>query len=179
MPCACASCERVGHLLGDVERALDPERTVAEQGRDGRALDELHRDVAEPLRSALDLAGLVDDGNVRVIQRGSCACFGQQAGATGFFRPAPRAQHLERDDPAELEILGAIDIAHAARAEVLEHAVVREGLADHHAIITGSQTDVGEPIGIQPRRIGERQCDRCCGSRIAPRSTSVVLFMAT
>ena len=49
MPSACASCERVGDLLGDVEGALDVEGTAADERRDGRALDELHRDVAEPL----------------------------------------------------------------------------------------------------------------------------------
>ena len=87
MPCACASCERVGDLLDDVERALEVERTVAEQRRDGRPLDEFHRDVAEPLRRAFDLAGFVDDGDVRVIQRRGRARLGQQAGRR--FSPAP------------------------------------------------------------------------------------------
>ena len=76
-----------------------------------------------------------------MIQRGSGACFGEQTRSAASSGPRRRAQHLQRDDPAELEIFGAIDIAHAARAEVLEDLVVRERLADHPAIITGKSVE--------------------------------------
>ncbi len=40
-------------------------------------------------------------------------------------------QQLERHLPLEPRVLGAIDLTHAARAELLEDAVVAQGAARH------------------------------------------------
>jgi hypothetical protein len=40
-------------------------------------------------------------------------------------------QELERDKATEGGVLGLLDHAHAAAAQLLEDAVVRDGLADH------------------------------------------------
>ena len=53
---------------------------------------------------------------------------------------ASLAKHLERDVAPQPEILGAVDVTHAARAESFEDAIVRQRLADHRSIITQSET---------------------------------------
>jgi hypothetical protein len=40
-------------------------------------------------------------------------------------------QELESYEPAELYVLGFVDHTHAAAAQFLDDAVVRDGLADH------------------------------------------------
>ena len=42
-----------------------------------------------------------------------------------------RRQEFERNKAAELGVLGLVDYAHAAPAELFDDPVVRDGLADH------------------------------------------------
>ena len=59
----------------------------------------------------------VDRGDVRMIERGEQACFAREPRAAlriGHERPR---QDLDRDVATELRVTGAIDLAHAARAE--------------------------------------------------------------
>jgi hypothetical protein len=44
-------------------------------------------------------------------------------------------EELERNGPAEPVILGAVDDAHAAAAELLEDSVMGDRLADHGEIL--------------------------------------------
>ena len=50
-------------------------------------------------------------------------------------------QELESDKAAELHVLGLVDHTHPAAAELLDDAVVRDGLADHWAEILGLQRE--------------------------------------
>jgi hypothetical protein len=43
----------------------------------------------------------------------------------------PLGKELERHPAAEPRILGLVDDTHAPAAELLEHAIVGDGLADH------------------------------------------------
>ena len=82
--------ERVGNLLGDVERGVEIDRCAPRQLRERRPLDVLHRDVVDPVTRVRALADLVDDRDVRVIERRRGARFGEQAfGAQ--CRPSPRS----------------------------------------------------------------------------------------
>ncbi len=65
-------------------------------------------------------------------------------------------QELQRDAAAELQILGLVDDAHAAAAELREDAVVRDRLADHGG----------------PRFATNSFCRRSASSRIAANSGS-------
>ena len=40
-------------------------------------------------------------------------------------------QELQRDEAVQARVLGLVDHAHAAAAQLLDDAVVRDGLADH------------------------------------------------
>jgi hypothetical protein len=40
-------------------------------------------------------------------------------------------QELERDEASEIGVLGFVDNAHPAAAQLLDEAVVRDGLTDH------------------------------------------------
>ena len=46
-------------------------------------------------------------------------------------------QELQGDEAAELGVLGLVNNAHPAAAELLDDAIVRDGLPDHRAEILG------------------------------------------
>ena len=83
----------------------------------------------------LGFAGLVDDGDVGVIERRGGARFGEKP-LRHVVLDRVAAEHLERDVAAQPQILGSIDVPHAAGAEPFEDAIVRQRLADHPFIIT-------------------------------------------
>ena len=56
----------------------------------------------------------------------------EAAHALGILCVAFR-QKLQRDTPAQVQVFGEIDFSHPAPAQLAEHAVVRERLADHIA----------------------------------------------
>ncbi len=119
----------------------------------GLALEQLHRD--EGL--ALVLVDVVDRADVGVLERGG--------GPRLALQPLERLrvpaellrQELQRHAAAELQILGFVDDAHAAAAELREDAVVRDRLADQ-----------GEP-----RFATNSFCRRIASSRIAANSGSL------
>jgi hypothetical protein len=91
-----------------------------------RAVQELHGDE----RFAVLVVNFVDGADVGMIQcRGSLG-FSLKAGKClrilGYFV----GQELESYKPAELYVLGLVDHTHPAAAELLDDAVVRDGLAD-------------------------------------------------
>ena len=67
-------------------------------------------------------------------------------------------QELERDEATEFDVLGLVDDSHAATAEFLDDAVVRDGLADQ----SGKIPDLGRPI---LRRLSEARQRGWCGVR--------------
>ena len=90
------------------------------------ALQILHGDEG----AAVLLADVMNGADVGMIQRGG--------GASLALEPAQRLpvasqivrQELERDEATEPGVLRFVDHAHAAAAELLDDAVVGEGLAD-------------------------------------------------
>ena len=64
-------------------------------------------------------------------------------------------QKLERDLAAEFQVLGFIDDAHPAPAELFEDAVMRDGLSDHWAEILGGE--VGQVNEVEEDGCGVRQ----------------------
>jgi hypothetical protein len=82
----------------------------------------------------LDLAGFVHHRDVGVAERRGRAGLGQQP-LRGIVAGRAGAKRLERHDTAQLQIFGAVHVTHAAGAEMFEHAIVRQRLADHRPII--------------------------------------------
>ena len=114
-------------LARDLEGAQEVELAALDEGLDGLALDELHRD-----EEALGpLVHVVDLGDCGMGDRGRRARLLQEAAlAVLVARPLGR-QHLEGHQPAEAGVAGLVDDAHAALPEQLLDLVVLDGLADH------------------------------------------------
>ena len=80
---------------------------------------------------AVVLADVVDRADVRVVQRRGDARFARGSGRAPRDRPRGRRQELQRDLPAEPDVLGAVDDAHAAAAQPLDDPIMANGCADH------------------------------------------------
>src|SRR5262249_28856018 len=93
------------------------------------AIQELHGD--ESLATLL--ADVVNRTDVGVIQRRSGLRLplepGKHLRVAGYFW----REELQGDEPMQAGVLGFIDHTHAASAELLQDAVMRDGLADHGA----------------------------------------------
>ena len=125
--------ERVGNLDADVDDLVRPSAARRRGDREALALHELHHDE----RLALVLADVVDGADVRgdsaprpraSARRRSTACLRRS--------PAPRAE-LEGDVASEPIVLRPVDDAHAARPELADDSVVRDGPSDHKNIRPG------------------------------------------
>ena len=136
--------ERLGDLNRDVDDLVDGDRPSREAFLQVFALDELEREE----RRAVGLLEAVNGGDVRMVE-----CGQQVRLATEARQPlgVPRhfgRQHLDGDLASERRVGGAIDLAHATRANGRRHAVVRQGLPDdarHRILLT--------PRGVSsPRR---------------------------
>ncbi len=93
----------------------------------GPPLEQFHDDE----RAAVFLTELVDGADVRVRQSRGEARFALEAAQPGGIRVILRAQELDRDLAGQTEVFSAIDDAHAALAELVEHAVVGNDRLNH------------------------------------------------
>jgi hypothetical protein len=116
--------ERVGRLRGDRHRVGDRQRPARQPRRQRLAVDQLHHDE----RPVAVLAQVVDRRDVRRAQHRRGARLAEQARAL-FRARRPGVQHLHGHGPSEPRVLGAIHLAHAAGAEPIADAVLRELLA--------------------------------------------------
>ena len=90
------------------------------------AVQKLHGDE----RFAVLVVNFVDGADVRMIQcRGSLGFALKAAECLRVFGYLV-GQELEGDKATELDILGLVDHTHPAAAQLLDDAVVRDGLAD-------------------------------------------------
>ena len=114
--------ERVGDLHADLERLGHRQRSACHPVGEQLALDVLHRN--EQVGAVLDQ--VVGDGDVGRAQH--------RRGARLANQPRPRlavlgiggGEELERHLTPEPGVLGQEHLAHAARAEAFNHAVVQE-----------------------------------------------------
>src|ERR1022692_1051820 len=118
----------VGDLDGPVEQGFEQQGLVANAMLQRGALQEFHRQERMPVV----LADLVEGTDVRMIDgcRGARflpEAFDRYAVASHFLR-----EKFQGDFPAEFQVLGAIDDAHATAAKFLDNPVVRDVLAGCH-----------------------------------------------
>ena len=119
--------ERVGDLPGDHERFIDRKRALLDPLCERHAVDQLEDQTAD----ALELLETVDGGDVRMIERRQQLRLATEAGHAVGIAGERRGQHLERHVPPELGVARAIDLAHAAGADLLLDPIVRDRLSDH------------------------------------------------
>ncbi len=77
------------------------------------------------------LADVVNGADVGVVEGGGSPGLAPEPfqGLVGL--EPPLGQELQRDLAVQVCVLGLVDDGHAAAAQLLAHAVVRDGLADH------------------------------------------------
>ncbi len=100
-----------------------------------------HRDE----RPAVGVADIVDDANVGMVERGGCFGLAAEPRQDLAVPGEILGDELEGDRPLEPDVLGLVDDAHPAAAQLLEDAVVRDRLANHAV-----------PLGSPPHAVAER-----------------------
>ena len=73
----------------------------------------------------------MDGADVGMVQRGGGFGFALEAAERLRILCDIVGQEFQRDKAVELDVLGLVDDTHPATAELLDNAVVRDGLADH------------------------------------------------
>ena len=86
------------------------------------ALDEFHRDVRLPVR----LADVVDSADGSVVEGSGCTRLPHESGARRGILEGGGGQELERDIAIEALVMRAIHLAHAARPEHRQDAIVAD-----------------------------------------------------
>ena len=119
--------ERVGNFDGEPEQRVEFHRTPRDQVLQGHALEILHGDKG----LAVFLANVVDGADVGMVQRGRGLGLALKAaerrGILGHFI----GQKLERYKAVQPRVFRFVNHAHPAAAQLLDNAVVRNGLSDH------------------------------------------------
>ena len=119
--------EGIGNLDGERENQFRFQRTPSDAMLQRHAVEILHDD--EVLTFAL--VNLEDHADVGVVQ---CRCrlgFALEAAESVRIFSNFIRQELERDKATKFDILGLVYHTHPATAELLDDAIVRDGLADH------------------------------------------------
>ena len=111
--------ERLGDLARDGRRLLERKRAVGQAFFEGGAFHQLQ----DESRDALLLGDAVDPGDVRMIEGREDVRLALEAGTpVGVARDRVR-QDLERHLPLQLQVAGAIDLAHSARPERCQNLI--------------------------------------------------------
>ncbi|MGB9403375.1 MAG: hypothetical protein WCA98_07540 [Candidatus Acidiferrales bacterium] len=82
-------------------------------------------------RRALVLADFVDGADIRMVQSRCGLRFALETGDSLRILRHVVGQKLEGNEAMKADVLGFIDDAHAAAAQFVDDAVVRDGLANH------------------------------------------------
>ena len=119
MPLAWASPEARGDLVDEVHGLLRLERPLPDLVLQRLPLDVLHGDVGP----VLALADLVDDADVRVVQRRGRLGLDEEALLELGLVHEVRGEELQGHGSLELEVLGLVDDTHTAVADLLDDPV--------------------------------------------------------
>src|SRR5690349_1267270 len=119
--------EGIGNFDGKRKKGVHFKRLARNTVLEGHSLKKFHHNK----RLVFVSADFVDSADVRMIKRRCRPSF-----ATESLESLPVAgyvfgQELESNKPAEFEVFGLEHHTHTAAAQLLNDAVVRDGLADH------------------------------------------------
>ena len=92
-----------------------------------RAVQKLHGDKSLPLLFAY----VINRADVRVIQCGCCLRFALKPCERPWVAGNSFGQEFQRNETMQPRVLSFVDHAHPTTTELLDDAVVRDGLADH------------------------------------------------
>ncbi len=141
---------RVGDLGQDLQTVLRGQVVERRVLQDRPAADQLHREVGLRPGAGLEGARLVDLRDARVLQAPQHVRFVLEA-REHLGRRHAGVDHLERHRAARAVLLGLVDDAHAALAELGEDPVLPDAVGDHLAgnglSLTGRHAD-----GLADRR---------------------------
>jgi hypothetical protein len=96
-----------------------------------------------------------------------------EAGAGALVGERALRGDLEGDVAVELQVVGALDLAHASCPEALDHAVVGEGAADHSAPPVELDDARPEPTTVGAGGAAKSKTGRGAGGRGAPQGSGV------
>ena len=121
------SVQRIGDLDAQIEHRFDLQRLAIDLVPERLPFQQLHGDEGSPI----GLVDFVDRADVRVVQRGRSLGFPPETTESLCVVGEFVGKELEGNGAAELQILGLVDHTHAAAADLLDDAVVRDGSPDH------------------------------------------------
>ena len=149
--------ERAGDLFGDLQHTGDAQPLARREVVQRLTGDVLHRQE----REAIGLADFIDGADVRVTEGTKDPPFEQQPLAAAGVGVGVSGEDLERHVPLLGQVLGEVDISHAAMAEQLldhvagdgrsrgerqrvrrHHRSVRQGAPDHATILGACNDEV-------------------------------------
>ena len=125
-----SSIERVSNLDGDVEHRLGVQRSAGDAVFQRFTVQKLHNDERLPLV----LSDFVNGADVGMAESRGRARLTPKALQRCWIPHHIRRQEFERNEATEFCVLGLIDYAHPAAAQLLDDTVMRNGLADHELI---------------------------------------------
>jgi len=126
-PLGVGCIEGIGDFDGERERGIEVHRPALDRVLEGHAVQKLHYDVG----LSVLLANVVNGADVGMIQRRGGLRFAPETAqglrVFGYFV----RQKLERNKAIQSRVLGLVHNAHAAATELLDNAVVGDGLPNH------------------------------------------------
>ena len=114
------------------------------------ALEQFHHQE----RRALVAPDLVDDADVRMIERRGCPRLAHEAIEDVLVLGDLLRQELERHLPPQLGVLGLVDDTHAAAADFGEDSVVADSRSNH---FSASKAVTGYSLGAGTRSRDKRK----------------------
>ncbi len=119
--------ERVGDRCRQLQKLGQRQRAAREAVAQAFALQKLHHEK----RHAAFATHFVNRADVRMVERRRRARLPVESLHRAFIRQECRREELERHLAAQSRVLRAVDNAHAAGADLFDHAVGADGLANH------------------------------------------------
>jgi hypothetical protein len=119
--------QRVGEVDAERKEGFHFQGAPGDVVLQRRAFQKLHGNV----RFSILFADVVDGADVGMIQGRRCLGFALKPGERLWVSCDVFGEELERDETMEASILGFVDDAHTAATELLDDAIMRDGLADH------------------------------------------------
>ena len=119
--------ERVGDLDAERKDGFEFHRAAADQVLERRTVEELHDEEG----AAVVLADVVNGADIGMIQSGSGFGFAAKTLEGLAILREIFGKKLQGDEAAEARVLGLVNHAHAAAAELFDDPVVRNSLIEH------------------------------------------------
>jgi hypothetical protein len=117
----------LGYLNGHTEQRIRVQWSPRNAVVQGQPIQKLHRDVG----LLATLADVVNRADVGMVEGGGGTSFTSEAFQCLGVSGNVIWQELQRDKTPKLGVLGLVNDAHTAAAELLDDVVARNGLADH------------------------------------------------